>query len=217
MVDTASSNLADLKVIEGSNPLSGTTVVKTTNKGRPAMGDTLVLDVACIPLGRVRWRRALALLRKNKAVVIEEYEDWTVHSATVEIKVPSIIKLIAKFLGGRKGVKFSRQNIYIRDRGTCQYCMKKVPMPKMTLDHVIPRAKGGKTTWENTVIACQSCNIKKACRTPEEAYMYLTKVPNKPKSLGDSIRFTIMFKPGMPESWREWLRSYSYWNEELEG
>lgn len=180
------------------------------------MGDTLVLDVACIPLGRVRWRRALALLRKNKAVIIEEYEDWTVRSATIEIKVPSIIRLIAKFFGGRKGVKFSRQNIYIRDRGTCQYCLKKVPMPKMTLDHVIPRARGGATTWENTVVACQACNMRKSCRTPQEANMKLANAPFKPKSVGDAIKFAVMYKKGMPESWKEWLRSYSYWTEELE-
>lgn len=180
------------------------------------MGDVLVLDISAFPLGKVAWRRAMALLRKNKAFVVEYYEDWTVRTVSVEIKVPSIIQLLNKITGNKKAVKFSRQNIYFRDKGKCQYCNLRVPMPDMTLDHVLPRSQEGKTTWDNTVVACMKCNQKKANRTPQQAGMKLLSTPSKPKKASDALRFTFAWQKNMPLAWRPFLQAYSYWNGELE-
>ena len=98
----------------------------------------------------------------------------------------------------------------------CQYCCYVVPRPEATYDHVVPRAQGGKTTWENVVIACVPCNQKKGGRTPSQAGMRLASTPVKPKKLPESVRITLGWQPGMPSSWRSWLRDFSYWNGELE-
>ncbi len=94
--------------------------------------------------------------------------------------------------------------------------MKKIPRHEATYDHVPPRARGGKTTWENVVIACVPCNQKKGARTVEQAGMPLGAAPSRPKKLLDAMRFTITFEKGMPHSWKSWLRDFSYWNSELE-
>ena len=179
--------------------------------------DTLVLDRRFWPVGRVSWTRALTLLWLGKVEVIEEYDDWTVRSITFEMKVPSVIRFVRSvFGGGRRAVRFSRENVYARDKGRCQYCRSKVARNLATFDHVVPRARGGRTGWENIVIACLSCNQKKGGRTPTQAHMRLYTVPVRPKSLPGTVRFTITYDPAMPLSWRGWLRDFTYWNGELE-
>lgn len=176
--------------------------------------DTLVLSHAYEPVARCTWRRALGLLVKGKVEVVAEYEDWKVHMVTVELKVPSVIRLLRAIVRS-KAVKFSRENVYTRDHGSCQYCGNKVARPDATYDHVVPRSQGGQTRWENVVICCTPCNQKKGGRTPEQAHMHLRSTPVKPKSL-PGMRLTFLFKKDVPESWKEWLRSYGYWNAELE-
>ena len=178
--------------------------------------DTLVLSHAYEPVARVTWQRAMALLFEKKVEVIEEYDDWKIHSITVEFRVPSIIRFLRKIRDRKRAIKFSRENVYSRDKGTCQYCGLKVARPEATYDHVIPRSQGGTTRWENVVICCTPCNQKKGGRTPEQAHMHLLSIPVKPKSLPDTIRLTFLRHKNVPESWKDWLRSYGYWNSELE-
>lgn len=179
--------------------------------------ETLVLSQSYEPVARVSWQRAITLLFENKVEVVEEYEDWTVKSVTIEFKVPSVIRFLKKVIGRKRAVKFSRENVFARDSGRCQYCASKVTRPEATYDHVVPRAQGGQTRWENIVIACVPCNQKKGGRTPEQAKMHLLSVPVKPKKLPDTVRLTFTFQKGMPASWATWLRSVQYWNGELEG
>ena len=176
--------------------------------------DTLVLSHAYEPVARVAWKRAMALLMKGKVEVIEEYEDWKIKTYTVELKIPSVVRLLRAIVR-KPAVKFSRENVYARDKGRCQYCAQKVPRHDATYDHVIPRSQGGQTRWENIVISCIPCNQKKGGRTPEQARMKLLSVPVKPKSLPDHIRLTFLFRKNVPEGWKQWLQSYSYWNSEL--
>lgn len=177
--------------------------------------DTLVLDSGYSPVARVSWQRALTLLVEGKVEVVEQYEDWTVHSVTVEFKVPSVIRFLKKVFGRKRAIKFSRENVYARDGGRCQYCAEKVARPEATYDHVLPRTQGGQTRWENIVIACVPCNQRKGGRTPEQAKMALLTQPVKPKKLPDTVRMTFTYQKGMPTSWANWLRSTAYWNEEL--
>jgi 5-methylcytosine-specific restriction endonuclease McrA len=111
-------------------------------------------------------------------------------------------------------VRFSRFNIYARDDSTCQYCGRKHRRSELNLDHVIPRSRGGSTTWENVVCSCISCNLRKGGRTPEEAGMRLLRHPTRP-------RWTPMFRSATRRAfYREWrpflsLADAAYWNAEL--
>src|SRR5512138_1299602 len=116
--------------------------------------DTLVLSHAWAPVARCSWRRALTLLFEGKVEVIEEYENRVVRSVTLEFKVPSVIRFLRKIRDRKPAVKFSRENVYARDKGRCQYCGEKVARPEATYDHVTPRSQGGQTRWENVVICC---------------------------------------------------------------
>ncbi len=178
--------------------------------------DTLVLDRTYRPVAIVSWQRAVTLLFEGKIEVIETYEDWTVRSVTLELKVPSIVRFMRAIRGKKRGIKFSRQNVYARDKGRCQYCGVPVSRMEATYDHVVPRAQGGQTVWENIVIACVGCNQKKGGRRPAEAGMRLLSTPVKPTSLPDTFRLTLAWQTGMPQSWVSWLRSVAYWNGELQ-
>lgn len=178
--------------------------------------DTLVLSHAFEPVARVGWQRAITLLFEGKVEVLEEYEDRTVRSVSLELKVPSIIRFLRKVRVRRRGVKFSRENVYARDGGACQYCGRKLTHREATYDHVVPRSQGGPTGWKNVVIACTPCNQRKGGRTPAQAGMQLRSVPDTPTRLPDVIRLTFRLDEGAPASWKHWLRTYRYWNDELE-
>ncbi len=178
--------------------------------------ETLVLSAGYEPVARVHWQRAVALLFLGKVEVVEEYDDKEIRSITFTLKMPSVVRFLRAIRGRRKAVKFSRQNVYARDGARCQYCHVKVARHEATYDHVVPRAHGGKTTWENIVIACMRCNQKKGGRTPAQANMKLRTLPVRPKKLPEVLSLTFSFQPGMPDSWRAWLRDVAYWNTELE-
>lgn len=178
--------------------------------------DTLVLSHVYEPVARVPWQRAITLLWEEKVEVIEEYENRTVRSVTLSFKVPSIIRFL-KAIGRRKrAVKFSRENVYSRDGGKCQYCGHKVPRHEATYDHVIPRSQGGPTSWENVVICCTPCNQKKGGRTPKQAGMHLLSTPVKPEKLSGNVHLTFLFHKDIPQSWKQALRDFGYWHGELE-
>ncbi len=179
------------------------------------MSETLVLSPSYEYVGRVSWDRAITLLFLGKVEVLEEYEDRDIRSVTFSIKMPSVIRFLQAIRGKRRAVKFSRENIYARDQGRCQYCWRKVTRDEFTYDHVNPRAAGGKTTWENVVASCMQCNQDKKNRTPAEAGMRLRTTPVRPKRLPD-VRITLVWRKGMPESWKSWVRDFIYWNGELD-
>lgn len=178
--------------------------------------DTLVLSQAFEPVARVTWQRAITLLFAGKVEVLEEYEDRTVRSITLELKVPSIVRFLRGVRARRQAVKFSRENVYARDGGRCQYCGARVARAESTYDHVVPRAQGGRTGWDNIVIACVPCNQRKGGRTPAQAGMKLRSVPVKPARLPDAVRFTFVLAKDAPPSWRQWVQSWRYWNAALE-
>jgi 5-methylcytosine-specific restriction endonuclease McrA len=179
--------------------------------------ETLLLDAAYLPRERIDWRRAIIkVIIDKKAEIIEEYPDRFIRTVNWSIKVPSVIRLL-KPVKKSRAVKFSRHAIYARDNGRCQYCGTKVPKHEYQNEHVIPRAQGGKTCWENIVVSCQICNSDKANRTPEQAGMRLITKPVRPKKMPDTGgNFGMMYRPGMPESWKNYLRDHAYWNVELE-
>ena len=154
------------------------------------------------PLNVINWKRALKLVFLEKVEVLEE-SDQQVRSASHALRVPQVVRLL-RFVGFRKrDVKFSRQNIYARDKYRCQYCDAKLPIKDLTIDHVLPRSRGGGTNWENIVTCCKPCNRKKGGRTPEEAHYKLKRPPYKPSWLhGFRARFAVR-RP--PDAWRDYL------------
>lgn len=170
---------------------------------------TLLLDQSYAPVKVIHWQRALTLLFLNKVEIVESYDD-EIKSPTVIIKIPAVVRLLRAFKRFRKPVKFSRVNIYARDRYTCQYCNKQFPIAELSYDHVLPRAQGGKTEWENIVTCCVDCNAYKANRTPEQAKMKLHSKPSRPEWVPALV--ISVNRKSMPAAWREYL----YWTSELE-
>lgn len=176
-------------------------------------------------------RDAIGLVAKGSAFVLEpgtyerhDLESWAdvskakavvgdavIRSQRMTLVAPEVVVLTGYEGMGEKSIIFSRKNLFKRDRYTCQYCGKQPGPDELTIDHVFPKSKGGKSTWENCVLACVACNKAKADRTPEQAGLKLRKVPKKPtwKSL------TQVPPRERRESWEAFL-SRAYWEVELE-
>ena len=170
---------------------------------------TLVLSQGFEPVKIVPWRRAITLLFLGKVEVIEEY-DRNIKTTSLAIKIPAVVRLLGAFRRHKKPVKFSRINIYGRDKFTCQYCGVKKKIGELTYDHIVPRSRGGKTTWLNIATCCQDCNRRKADRTPEQAGMRLLKTPVQPTAT--PVLVVAVSRESVPDAWRD----YMYWTSELE-
>ncbi|MCF8144735.1 MAG: HNH endonuclease [Deltaproteobacteria bacterium] len=172
------------------------------------MEQVLLLNITYEPLKIINWKKAITLSMLGKVEVLEEY-GREIHSVSFTIKLPSVVRLLRMVKKPKNAVKFSRQNIYARDKYQCQYCGRKLPVEELSYDHVIPKSRGGRTLWTNIVTSCMDCNRRKGGRTPNEANMTLIRQPARPTWL-PSLRITIGFRE-VPTSWRDYL----YWNVEL--
>lgn len=174
-------------------------------------------------------RRALCLLYADLARVVDEsyrthdFQSWRelsavashpemIHTPSFSLLVPQVIMLTRYARRPPQQVKFSRRNIYLRDGHTCQYCGEQPPRDELTIDHVIPRSRGGRTTWENVVLACVRCNTRKGNRLPEESGMRLRRPPLRPlwpllPQRGQVFRARSL--------WQKFVDS-AYWNALLE-
>lgn len=169
----------------------------------------LVLDSGYQPVERTTWQDAIVKVFKGAAEVVEYYADKVVHSASEEWQVPSVIRLVEYLVTNKKKIKFSRANIFARDKGKCQYCGKAEKLNTYTMDHVVPRARGGVTKWENIVVCCWDCNQKKSSRTLEQVGMRLRTKPSRPTNLRQQFDW---IDKNIPETWRDYL----YWHGALE-
>ena len=172
------------------------------------MEQVLLLNITYEPLRVINWKKAITLFVLGKVEVLEEY-GREIRSVSFTIKLPAVVRLLRMVKRPKAPVKFSRQNIYTRDKYTCQYCGERLPSEELTYDHVIPKSREGKTKWTNIVTCCIACNRKKGGRTPEEAHMRLIRSPSCPTWL-PALKITIGFRE-VPKSWRDYL----YWNVEL--
>ncbi len=201
-----------------------------------------VLDQPVLVLNRlwqavnvIAARRAFALLAREHAQVVHQTEDnfrtfslmdWidfstynppvdaleTVHTINRNIRLPRVILLTFFDKLPCKELKLTRNNVFARDKDTCQYCGKIFPREELNLDHVIPRDRGGKTTWENIVCSCIKCNSRKANRLPHEAHMRLVCKPVRPKW---RPVISLVLNNQQRERWKDFL-DLAYWNVELE-
>lgn len=165
----------------------------------------LILNRNYEPLNLVPVKRAIILLMKGKAETVKLANDLVIRAARGAILVPSVIRLTVYARRPPARVKLNRKSILIRDDYTCQYCGYRGP--GLTIDHVIPKNRGGKTDWDNLVACCTRCNSKKGNRTPEEAGMTLRKKPRKPAYLPYMGYAKLMQALRNPE-WHEFLRPF---------
>lgn len=192
---------------------------------------TLVLNRRWMPIRTAPVQEAIGLVAKGTAMIIEpdSFEthdllswndvskirarvgDAMIRSPRLALVAPEVILLTTYEGPGGRAVVFSRKNLFKRDRYTCQYCGLQPGPSELTVDHVVPRSRGGVSSWENCVLACVECNKVKADRSPEKAGLKLRKVPKKPswKSL---VQVPTRERR---ESWDKFL-SRAYWEIELE-
>lgn len=141
--------------------------------------DTLLLNADHRPISVITWKEAMTFIVEDSVQVVAYYPDRFINSAKRQWQVPCVIAL-KKYVKTRQMVPFSRKGIYSRDNNTCQYCSSTPGKDFLTLDHVVPKSRGGKKNYENIVTACHNCNQKKANKTPAEAGMTLLNLPKKP-------------------------------------
>lgn len=159
----------------------------------------LVLNATYEPINVCTVRRAVVLLLKEKAEVIE-HADWKLHSETRAIARPVVIRLVSYIRIPRDTHrrKITRRAVFARDQWTCQYCGART---NLTVDHVVPRSKGGATNWENIVASCAPCNRRKGCALPRQAGMRLRKQPRTP----NPHVFIQVASPTIPDAWVQYL------------
>lgn len=160
----------------------------------------LILNASYEPLHVCSVRRAVALLMLEVAERVED-AGTVLRSPTALFPVPSVIRL-RRYVRGpmRKRVAFNRKNVFKRDDHTCQYCARHTL--DLTLDHVLPRSRGGPTTWENVVACCKPCNTRKRDRTPEEAHLSLLRRPYAPRYMFSSAYGVL---PDIDPLWERYL------------
>lgn len=191
----------------------------------------LVLNRRWVPIQVTSVREAIGLVAKGSAKIIDptdysqvdlmawsdvskaraKHGDDLIRSVRLSLVPPEVI-LLNKYEGqGEKSVVFSRRNLFKRDKYTCMYCGVQPGPEELTVDHILPKSRGGVSSWENCALACVECNKKKANRTPEEAGMKLRRAPKKP-----SWKTLAQISPReRKESWDQFL-SRAYWEVELE-
>ncbi|MDK1021770.1 MAG: HNH endonuclease [Candidatus Hydrogenedentes bacterium] len=192
-------------------------------------GQVLVLNKSWVAVNVAPVRRAIALLYQDLARAVHpddyslyDFDDWCelsklrsegrfLHTPSLRVRIPEVI-LLNGFNGFfHKEVRFSRRNIFERDKNTCQYCGAKFAKSDLTIDHVVPRSKGGYDSWGNLVLACVKCNVRKGNRTPKESGMPLIRRPVKPHwlpTLGARMPTSRI------TSWQRFLDA-AYWDVEL--
>ena len=158
----------------------------------------LVLNLNYIPINVCTVRRAIVLVDKGKAELLENHRG-ELHTVSSVFEAPSIIRLVYLVRRPLLPRKLSKREVFLRDRFTCQYCGKK--SQDLTVDHVVPRRQGGGHAWENVVAACNRCNLHKAGRTPVEARMTLGKAPKAP----DLNPYLILQNRVILEEWRPYI------------
>jgi 5-methylcytosine-specific restriction endonuclease McrA len=173
--------------------------------GRPAQrtgssGRVLVLNASYEPINVCTVRRAAVLILKNRAEILEQ-GDWALHAESFTLARPVVIRLLTYVRIPRDAHrrKITRRAVFARDRWTCQYCGHE--RGNLTVDHVVPRSKGGKSTWDNIVACCAPCNRRKGDRLPAQANMVPARKPKAPSS----TIFIHVATPSIPAAWERYL------------
>jgi 5-methylcytosine-specific restriction endonuclease McrA len=189
---------------------------------------TLVLNRSWVAISTTTVRQAMTLVCRGAARVIHpvtcqvhDFKSWTdlkvaanephIRTVHLKIRIPEVIVLTHNDCMPRRTVPFSRRNLYRRDHSRCQYCGRRRSTADLSIDHVVPRSRGGRTTWENCVLSCIPCNVRKGNRPPAEAGMALVKHPIRPTW----TPYLAIATAHRRASWAQFV-SDQYWNAELD-
>ena len=199
--------------------------------------NVLVLNRVYMAVHVITVRRAFRLLFSERAEVVDfvddryatyDFESWVelsrlkeewrdrkendwIRTVRFDIRVPRVIRLLVYDRLPQRGVKLNRRNVYARDANRCQYCGKRFPTQELSIDHVLPRSRSGRSTWENLVCCCTRCNVRKGGRTPKEARMKLVRAPREPRR---SPLISVRLGSARYQSWKQFLDN-AYWSVEL--
>ncbi|MEB3331796.1 MAG: HNH endonuclease [Synechococcaceae cyanobacterium] len=163
------------------------------------MGHVLVLNASYEPLNITTWRRAVVMLLKGKA---EELERDGERELRPQQFLPTVIRLRQFVRVPYRSLPLTRRNIFQRDGHTCQYCGRAGEM--LSIDHVLPRSRGGHDSWENVATACLPCNVRKGNRTPREADMPLAREPRRPSG-SFSFEASRLIRSGQHQEWAKYV------------
>jgi 5-methylcytosine-specific restriction endonuclease McrA len=163
------------------------------------MGQVLVLNASYEPLNITSWRRAVVMVLKGKAEGLEH--DWG-RQIRSDLMQPTVIRLRQFVRVPYRPLPLTRRNLFQRDGHRCQYCGSR--QERLSVDHVLPRSRGGKDSWENVTTACLSCNVRKGNRTPREAGMVLAHPPHRPLS-GPGFEATRLIRSGHHREWAKYV------------
>ena len=191
-------------------------------------GSVLVLNSLYQAIQITSVRRAFVMLYKGEVLAVDpefrtyDWENWCdvpvqpedefISTPCFRVKVPRVVLLRFFDRMPRQDVRFTRKNIYFRDKSRCQYCGRRFSTRELNLDHVVPLSRGGRTSWDNVVCCCFACNHRKGNRLPHEAGMRLVAPPIKPR-WHPLVRLALAH--GTQEAWRNFL-DVAYWNIELQ-
>lgn len=162
------------------------------------------------PLSVWHWQDAVKASFQERVQVIATY-DRMISSPGMQIQLPSVIAL-REYIHLDRRPAFTRMNVFLRDNFTCQYCHSGFKAENLTFDHIVPRSRGGKTTWENIVTACQSCNLAKGSRSLRDTPFRLMREPQQPNSYQLYEAGRAFPRGDLHQSWLDYL----YWDTELE-
>ena len=168
------------------------------------MESVLLLNASYQPIKVISWKRAVCLWFSGKVEIVEEYEH-DLRSVSVIIKAPAVVRLLRYVHISKRKPPLSRANILARDNCACQYCGQRVTSKEATMDHVVPKSRGGGTSWKNIVCCCVRCNRKKGNRTPAEANMPLLNEPVIPDWLPV---ITVKLNGNVPTSWLYFIQHW---------
>jgi 5-methylcytosine-specific restriction endonuclease McrA len=170
--------------------------------------DTLVLSSGYEPMNKITWKKAISLWFAGKVEIVEQYTDRFIRTVDETFHVPAVVRFlgnVAKKYIYSKTIKFCKTNIFLRDHGLCQYCMKKLTIGTSDLEHIVPKSKGGTKSWTNIVLSCKPCNNKKKNRTPKEAGMTLIRNPFKPRTKKEYAKNQFKLLREIPQQWKAYV------------
>ncbi len=176
------------------------------------MVESLALNMSGIPMDIVSWKKAVTLWALGRAVVLAEYEDKIIHSPRFSMHIPAVVQCLdyktfpKNFISS---LPLTRRNLHARDNGRCVYCGQSISLSAFTIDHVIPRSKGGTTEWKNLVTACMACNNRKGNKRWKQGEIFMTHQPFVPRLTKAAPR-NLVNKLCFRQPQRAWL-DYIYW------
>lgn len=167
---------------------------------------TLFLDSAGVPISVIDWTKSILLVMNEKVIVLDWYDIYA-RSPSTRFQIPSVVMTKKYVTKKNSKLKCTKENIFAREKAKCAYCGELVLKSKRTIDHIVPRCKGGKTSWKNCVLSCKTCNNKKGSSSLQDSGMKLLIEPYEPKTIDRRFLPWFINSNTIPESWKQYVKA----------